>query len=355
MVQTYDEILKSMMEKYTALTGITVDENSDIGIRLRVLAGEVYSNAVNTEWLKRQMFVSTSEGEYLELHAGERGLKRREATPSYGEVIFSLTEAHPVDIAIPKGTVVATSRSLLRFETTQSSVLYAGNLSVKVRVKSIGEGSKFNVLKGEISVMVTPPSGIEKVTNESAFSGGCDKENDLSLRRRVLESIAFPSNHTNCAYYKAIAESIDGVGSAAVVPRARGVGTVDVYIAAEGGEASTDTVTKVQEVLESQREVNVDVKVQKARASQVDVYMKIRVKEGYDFNEVRDRAVQNIYDYIASCGTGNEVLKCQLSDVVYYTEGVKSLSFVDSLTGDFKADKTAFPVAGIISVSRDSE
>lgn len=355
MVQTYDEIFKSMREKYTSLTGIAVEENSDIGIRLRVLAGEIYANAVNNQWLKRQMFVNTSEGEYLELHALERGITRREATPSYGEVTFSLEEAHPLDIAIPKGTVLATSDTLLRFETIESSVLYAGDTQVSVRVRSIGGGSKYNVLKGEISVMVTPPSGIEKVRNEAPLAGGCDKESDLSLRKRVLESIAFPSNHTNCAYYKAIAEGVDGVGSAAVVARGRGVGTVDVYIAAEGGEASDATVAKVQEILSTQREVNVDVLVKKARATEVDVYMKIRVKEGYDFDEVRDRVVENITDFIASCGTGDEVLKCQLSEVVYHTEGVKSLSFADSLTGDFKADKTAFPVAGIVSVSRDTQ
>ena len=44
-MKTYDEIYRSMAEKYAELTSVMPDENSDLGIRLRVLAGEIYSSA----------------------------------------------------------------------------------------------------------------------------------------------------------------------------------------------------------------------------------------------------------------------------------------------------------------------
>lgn len=351
-MQTYDEILKSMTEKYTELSGITPDERSDIGIRLRVLAGELYSNAVNTEWLKRQMFVSTAEGSYLDMHAQERGITRREATPSYGEVTFSVSEALAENVSIPKGTVVATFASLLRFETTADTVLYAGKTSVTVKAKSVGVGRKYNVLKGAVSVMVTPPSGIEAVTNALAFSGGCDKESDESLRERVEKSLKFPANSTNRAYYESMAQSFDGVSSASAVSRARGAGTVDVYIAADGSVASDDTVSKVQSLLSKEREVNVDVLVKKAEPSTVNFYLEIQIQEGYGYDDVKDRCKSSISDFIASRGVGGDVLMCQVAEKVYHIEGVKEFKFVSEFNSDYRGDSSTFPVAGTISITR---
>ncbi len=351
-MQTYDEILNRMTEKYTELSGITPSEISDIGIRLRVLAGEVYSNVVNTEWLKKQMFVSTAEGEYLDMHAYERGIVRREATPAFGEVTFSVKEAVSENLSIPKGTVVAGFASLLRFETVSDAVIFAGDLSVTVRAKSLGTGREYNVLKDNITVMVTPPAGVDSVTNKEAFSGGCNRESDLSLRERIADTLKFPSNGANCAYYEGLAESVDGVHSASAVPRGRGVGTVDVYIAAEGSVASDEAMEKVQTLLFDKREVNVDVLVKKAEPAKVNIYLEIVICEGYGFDDVKDRVRENITDYIVTRGVGSAVLLCDVSERVYHTEGVKSFNFVTQLNSDYAAEKSLFPVAGTISITR---
>ena len=42
-METYDEIYRRMSEKYTAESGFEIDPSSDIAIRLRVLAGEIYN------------------------------------------------------------------------------------------------------------------------------------------------------------------------------------------------------------------------------------------------------------------------------------------------------------------------
>lgn len=351
-MQTYDEILKNMTDKYAQLSGITPDESSDIGIKLRVLAGEVYSNLCEAQWLKRQMFVSTARGEYLDLHAAERGIERRGDSPSVGKVTFSVSEAALADIRIPKGTVVAEAGTLLRFETTADTVIYAGNTSATVSVKSMGNGRKYNVTKGCISVMVTPPSGVESVTNAEAFTGGCDSESDEHLRERIISSIKAPVNSTNCAYYKAIAESVAGVSSAGVVPRGRGTGTVDVYIASDGSVPGDNTVKAVSELLSKEREVNVDVGVFKAQAATVNFYIKMDVYEGYGFDRVRDECVEKISDYIDAQGVGGEVLMCRVAEKLLDTEGVKEFYFISGLNSDYRGDNDTFPVAGIISVSR---
>ena len=51
----------------------------------------------------------------------------------------------------------------------------------------------------------------------------------------MLESCRNIPNGTNSAFYREFALQYEGVYSAAVSPRARGTGTVDVYVASRGG------------------------------------------------------------------------------------------------------------------------
>ena len=51
-----------MKLRYEQESGSTIDEVSETAIRLKVLAGEIYSAQVNLEWLKNQMFADTASG-----------------------------------------------------------------------------------------------------------------------------------------------------------------------------------------------------------------------------------------------------------------------------------------------------
>ena len=75
-MESYNNILARMNNAYKDTTGYTPDEYSDTGIRMRILAGEVFNLCSNIDWLKKQLFATTAEGEYLDYHAEERGLKR---------------------------------------------------------------------------------------------------------------------------------------------------------------------------------------------------------------------------------------------------------------------------------------
>ena len=75
---TYDEIYERMKSEYTRYSGFTPSEVSDINIRLKVLAGEIYNSLVNVWWLRNQMFTDSASGEYLTYHGQQRGVLRRE-------------------------------------------------------------------------------------------------------------------------------------------------------------------------------------------------------------------------------------------------------------------------------------
>ena len=52
-----------MKARYEQESGFEIDEASDIAVRLKVLAGEIYNMETTLDWTKRQMFASTATGE----------------------------------------------------------------------------------------------------------------------------------------------------------------------------------------------------------------------------------------------------------------------------------------------------
>lgn len=350
-METYDEILSKMTEKYKELSGITPHEASDTGIRLRVLAGEIFNSLVNMEWLKNQMFADTATGEYLDYHGAERGLERRAASCAQGSVIFSVSQAALSDVVIPAGTVVATEgEEPLRFETTQEVTLYAGDLSVYADIIALTTGRAGNAAAGKITVIVTPPSGDLQVTNPDPCESGSDTESDESFRSRIISSFANASNGTNCAYYERVATEISGVASAGVVPRGRGAGTVDVYVASQGTDVSDEVLAVVQETLSRLREVNVDVAAYKAQKATIHMRLNLEVKPGYEFEEVKEQCIEALSEYISSRGVGGNVLLTEAGERIYHIDGVKEYSFSSYANSDSRCGYDYYPVPGSIRV-----
>ena len=110
MSETYESILSRMQGRFQELAGFQADDASDIGIRLKVLAGEIFSAYTNLDWLQRQVFPQTAQGSQLDYHAQQRGIQRKSAVCSQGMLEFSREAALLYDVTIPEGTVCATSQ-----------------------------------------------------------------------------------------------------------------------------------------------------------------------------------------------------------------------------------------------------
>ena len=108
-MDTYDEIYGRMKNVYEQETGDSFNEKSDIAIRLKVLAGEIFKVQTNLEWWKRQMFAVSASGECLDKLASQRDIERKKAMKSTGEITFYISQPCSHDIIIPKGCVVATA------------------------------------------------------------------------------------------------------------------------------------------------------------------------------------------------------------------------------------------------------
>ncbi len=351
MSVTYDEILERMKSEYTRLSGVTPSEVSDITLRMKVLAGEIYNSMVNVQWLKNQMFPDTAGGEFLDYHGQQRGVERRQASKAVGEVIFSRLVVTVKDTIIPAGTVVATQgETPVYFETTEEAIIPKATYTAHAQVRATKAGVEGNVPAGKIAVIVTPVSGVQTVTNPDPCVSGANREGDESLRARIKESFIAPSNGTNCSYYKTVAQEVPSVASAGVVPRGRGAGTVDVYVSADGKQVSDEVLSQVQEKLSALREVNVDVKAYKAKLTPVSIYLNIEVLDGYEFEDVKLSCANTLYEYIASRGVGGNVLLTEAGDCIYHTEGVKEYSLSSYANSDVRCDSSHCPSVGTITV-----
>lgn len=355
-MDSYEDILSRMKEKYFELSGCEVPELSDIDLRMKLLAGEIYNNEVNLEFVKRQIFASTAAGEYLDYHASDRGIERKEALKAKGEVRFWVNNQAAESITIPKGTVVATNGTApVRFLTDKEAVLKGGDYFVTVACTAQEGGISGNIGSGTIKTIVTNVAGIDSVSNIWPFSGGSDVESDEVLRQRVLDTYKAVSNGTNKAYYKRLALSVEGVYSANVVPKARGTGTVDVYIACRNSAAPISLVHKVTSLINSQRELNVDVEVYAADVYNYTAGVYVTLNEGYELAAVKENIRKALSDYVETLEVGEGIPENRFISVIANCEGVQDFSFNNLYSSYVDADAETFIVFKDVIVEEEVE
>lgn len=353
-MDSYNDILQRMKDKYAELSGKQVPQLSDIDIRMKVLAGEIYNDEVNLEFIKRQMFAKSATGKYLDLHAEDRGLKRKAAVKARGLVTFSIPAPIETDITIPKNTIVATAgETSYRFKTNIDIKINAGQTSATVLCTAEKGGRASNVREKTISVIVTSVTGVETVTNNDSFKGGADEESDDNLRKRILESYVSVSNGTNAAYYEKLALSVDGITRANVVPKVRGTGTIDVYVASEAGTPTSDQISDVQILMDNNRELNVDIQVTGAKPFNMDLGFSIQVKEGYDFGDVKSKVEKSLSDYIESLSIGDYVLETHLGKVILDVEGVYTYNWFTNYENTFYLPVDFYPFLNSLTIEEE--
>lgn len=142
--KTYEEILSEMTEDFRGRSGFYPDNASDIGIRLKVLASQIFSLTHKINWVWKQSSPLSATGDFLDSHAYEKGIARKQGKFAGGTVKFTLQEPLAADKDIEKGTVLATNTlsNAIKFKTTQSATIPAS--STEVTVAACAEGTGIN-------------------------------------------------------------------------------------------------------------------------------------------------------------------------------------------------------------------
>lgn len=347
-MKTVDEIYEEMLACFARETGLEGGGGCDLSARLYAVAAQVYALYAQGEWVRRQAFPQTAGGEYLDLHAQLRGLERKQATQAQGEIRFLAETEAEADRVIPAGTVCLTA-GFVRFETTEDGILPAGSLAVNIPARAVLAGSGGNTAAGTVTTMAVAPVGIERCTNPQAFAGGGDQETDEGLRARVLETFRRLPNGANAAFYQQEALSFDAVAAASVLPRNRGIGTVDVVVATREGVPDAQLLAELTDYFQQRREIAVDVAVLAPEEVTVNVAMKVKPAENSSFDEVARAVRQAVEDWFTGQRLGQDVLRVELGNLAYGS-GLVSNYTISAPAADVAIQTSQLPVLGTLTV-----
>lgn len=347
-MKTIEEIYGEMTADFSARTGVELAADGDMAVRLYAVAAQIYSLYVQSEWVARQCFPQTAVGEYLDRHASLRGVERRRAAKAVGTLQFSVAEVHSTDLTIPAGTVCMTA-GLIRFETLEEAVISAGSLSVDVPAQAVEAGMAGNVASDTVLSMAVAPVGVSAVSNPEPFTGGVEEEGDEGLRARVLETFQRLPNGANAAFYEQGALSFPQVAAANVIPRSRGIGTVDVVIATDSGLPDAELLAQVQEYFEERREIAVDVQVLAPTTKSVTVAVQIQTEAGADFADVSARVDAALRGWFDGRQLGQNVLLARLGALIFSVDGVANYK-ITSPAADVAVDTAVLPVLAKVTV-----
>jgi len=279
-------------------------------------------------------YVSTATGEDLDNKAADFGLVRREATYSTGYVTFGRSSSFNQDFTIPVGTIVqtisTTTTSGTQFQTTADVILPANQLNVSsVPIQAVTAGSTGNIAANAISVISSPPAGIETVANPAVTAGGTDQESDADLRARIplyLSSLARGTRDS----LEAAALSVNGVASVSIFEDFYDdpitPGYVEVYVADSSGNATDAMIAAVQTQMDDYRAVAVTVMVKKPISLDMNVKCWITVEAGYSTSTVSANVATAITDFFSRLKLGDEVYRSELIAAISEVQGVSEVN-----------------------------
>lgn len=348
--ESYNDIYNRMKANYIEQSGIEFDEASEIAVRLKVTAGEIFNAYSTLEWLKRQMFAQTASGEYLDYIAAERGITRRKATKAKGTVTFFTDGANTNPVFLPKGTVVvAPGTNPVRIYTTEDAEIPLMTQSKIVEAEAELPGFSGNILAGVELIPVSVPPEVERVTNYSRFTGGAEEESDTSLRERIKETFFSVPNGTNKSYYRGLALSVDGVDKAGVVSGGRGVGSLDIYVCGNEQSVSQNVINEVKSLIDSKRELGISVQVLNANAVPYDLYVTLTAKAGYSSDDVTSICSDAFAEYISNIPIGGKLYLSSLGRYLLETNCIENYEF-DMSMSNMTISGSQFFTCGEISI-----
>lgn len=337
-----------MLACFGEKTGLAPDAGCDLSVRLYAAAAQVYALYVQAEWVIRQAFPQTAEQDYLDRHAQLRGLVRKPPTAARGIIRFFLNEASDTPRPIPKGTVCMTTGAI-RFETTEDGVIPAQQTYADIPACALAAGSEGNVAAHTVKRMAVAPVGIVRCDNPSPFLGGADTELDSELRKRVLDTFLRLPNGANAAYYEQMALSFHEVAAVSVIPRSRGVGTVDVVVATQSGLPNEDLIKQLGDYFQERREIAVDVQVHAPTTVSTDVNVRIKPKPGVPFSTLSPQVEHQLRAWFSGERLGKPLLLAELGHLIYSLDGVENYSIVSPST-DLKLNRNQLPTLGKLTL-----
>ena len=325
MSLTYNEILNSMKAAFQQEKGEPVAELSDLELRFKAVASEIYSVCAYGDYIFRQGFAQTATGEYLDRHARLRSITRKKAARARGELTFSLSEAAGKSVTIPAGTICsAAGRPFIQFATDKRATISAGRLSVSVPATALRVGNDHNVEAGSVTEMVNPPDYVFSVTNDNAFTGGWDDESDEALRERILSSYSNRKNEVSAEGVREILLSLDEITDARVF--SNNSYSVNVCLKTRNGRISNSLKAKVADLLGFLSFCAIEVNYIAASEQPFAVKAEAKVLSGFDNDKIETAIKERITSLCSNEKIGQNYNEAAIAATCSDIEGIEYIN-----------------------------
>lgn len=188
------------------------------------------------------MFPEWSWDEWLDLHAKRAGCSRKEAVYATGGV----TVTGPAGTELPIGTIFSTAGTsdipAKEYISLEYITIPEGG-SIDIQVQAAEAGAGYDALPGTVCLLGKPIDGVS-VCNKENITGGIDREDDESLRKRIDEKNQnFDKSYVgSIADYKRWAKEVSGVNECIVQDVWNGPGTIRLIITGLEGQPVPQTV-----------------------------------------------------------------------------------------------------------------
>lgn len=173
--------------------------------------------------------------------------QRKVELKSSGTAVFSAQVAVPAQIDIPIGTIIGTSSGLQYVTQDVVSILIGNTDSGAANIVATEAGDKYDVQIGIINVLSSSVPGVNSVTNNTATSGGRDKETNSDYFARFTQFILGLDGCNKYGIFTA-AVTVDTIQSGFVedhFPPESGIWNFTVYVDDGSGSVPAAKLTEI--------------------------------------------------------------------------------------------------------------
>ena len=224
------------------------------GTLVRAISREMTLMYSQIDEAYRRAFLMQAEGVALDNVVALLGVHRNPAVNAAGKVTFGVKQPPLKPVPIPPGTQVADANGHLFATLDTDAAIGLNSQTVTVNAVALDPGPQANVAANAITIMPTPPPGVDSVTNTDAFTGGQIAEGDDALRERAQHALDRAGKGTLDAIKYAV-KAIPNVEDVEVRDHTLD-GTIplgEVHVYYSGGNSPTDLYTSVQNVVNETR------------------------------------------------------------------------------------------------------
>lgn len=301
-------------------------------------------------------------GIYLDYHAESYGMERKPAVKAAGYVQIIGSPG----TVIPKGFEVAVpavgDEAAITFVALEETTIEYDGIAV-IQVEALEAGVKGNVAADSIVIMVSPISGIEKITNKEKLLGGCVAEDDESLRQRIEEYLKHANvSYVGCDYdYKRWAKEVPGVGDVYVLPEWAGPGTVKVVLKDANGQPANDQIVlAVYDHIISpdnrdkrKAPIGATLTVVAPSKKTIDISCNITFDDEVDVDVCIANVKESIERYFETVQNDRVIKRNRIGSIIIGTDGITDYSelTINGSTENIVVGKDEYPEIGVLSFS----